>query len=220
MSGARVIAAAAVLGAGILLATRARASAAPAEQGGGVDLSGDYFNADLFKPEAINVKPNDTAANNLAAFLLAIRTFESSTGEKAYRTLYGGQLWDGSLSEHPANQGWKGVPLSDRMCSLAGFGPGCVSTAAGAYQIIRPTWNALRDRMGLPDFSAASQDLAAVQLLAQCNALEDIRAGRFDAAVRKAARVWASMPGNAAGQAQASLGRWRTAFLNNGGTLA
>ena len=38
---------------------------------------------------------------------------------------------------------------------------GNVSTAAGAYQIIKATWDRVKNKLGLPDFSPESQDMAA-----------------------------------------------------------
>jgi muramidase (phage lysozyme) len=103
-----------------------------------------------------------SAAANLAAFLLAIRARESGPDDSAYLIQCGG-TYASSYAEHPALLGWRGLPLSDALCAGAGFGPGCVSTAAGAYQITKPTWTRLRDKLGLVDFSPASQDAAAVE---------------------------------------------------------
>jgi len=125
------------------------------------------------------------------------------------------------LSEHPAITGeWRGERLSNSMCANAGFGPGCVSTAAGAYQIIRPTWAKVRDRLGLRSFGANEQDAAAVELIRQRGALEDVRAGRFEAAVDKCRNEWASLPGNYAKQGQRSMGQLMAWYQQNGGTTA
>jgi lysozyme len=78
--------------------------------------------------------------------------------------------------------------------------PGCVSTAAGAYQLIKPTWVRLRDRLNLPDFSPLSQDRAAVGLLEEIGAVDLIYAGDIEGAIKKASKIWASLPGSTAQQ--------------------
>jgi lysozyme len=106
------------------------------------------------------------------------------------------------------------------MCRGAGLNPGCVSTAAGRYQIIRPTWVRLRDLLRLPDFGPKSQDAAAVQLLRERNALPFIESGRIDLAVARAKSEWASLPGNAAGQPQRQLRDLLAVYTRSGGTMA
>jgi lysozyme len=172
--------------------------------------------------EVIEVSRTDTPDQvrhaNERAFLAAIAEGEGTSGPDGYRTLVGGQLFT-DFSEHPAVLGWRGLPLSDAMCRGAGFGPGCVSTAAGRYQITRPTWLRLRDRLGLPDFSPASQDSAALALISERNALEDVREGRIEQAVRKVRSVWASLPGAGYGQREVRLASVLEAFRAAGGYL-
>src|SRR3990167_2332253 len=74
------------------------------------------------------------------------------------------------------------------------------STAAGAYQIITPTWRGLLKQYDFQDFSPDSQDEAAVALIAGRRALKDVREGRFKQAVEKCSEEWASLPGSTAGQ--------------------
>lgn len=162
-----------------------------------VDENGAFYDWDSFM----------TTPDYLGAFLYMIQAAETTPAAvasgDAYRMLYGGALFD-DLSDHPGNLGWKGVPLPERMCRAAGFGPGCVSTAAGAFQIIKPTWNRVRKAGGwgpyLPDFGPASQDEAGRRLLIECGALPLVERGDFDGALRRAAPVWASLPGSTAQQ--------------------
>lgn len=73
-----------------------------------------------------------------------------ASGESSgYTDLYGGGKFH-SFSKHPDVQ----IPL----------GNGLVSTAAGRYQMLKPTWEEQKHRLGLKDFSPASQDLAAWDL--------------------------------------------------------
>lgn len=141
----------------------------------------------------------------VAAFLYMIRASEhvyprDVENDAAYNIFYGGARFN-DLSDHPVNTGeMKPVKLPDAMCRAAGRAPGCVTTAAGAYQIIRPTWNRVRDVLGLPDFSRESQDRAAIYLLEESGAMERIGLGDIEGAIAKAAPVWASLPGSTAQQ--------------------
>ena len=147
---------------------------------------------------------NDPQAN-LSAFLFMIRSTEhvyprDVIGDAAYSIFYGGSKFQ-SFRDHPVITGEKkGVPLPDAMCVAAGLKPGCVSTAAGAYQLIKPTWVRLRDKLNLPDFSPLSQDRAAVGLLEEIGAVDLIFAGDIEGAIHKASRIWASLPGSSAQQ--------------------
>lgn len=164
---------------------------------------------------------------NERAFLDAIAWSEGTdrgvSRDDSYRVLYGHLQGRPSLAEtlddHPANLGWRGVRLPDAMCQAAGFGPGCVSTAAGRYQFVRPTWNRLAAALNLRDFGPASQDLAALRLVQERGALSDVRAGRFDVAVGKVRRIWASLPGAGYGQGERSLVQLRSVFVDAGGYL-
>lgn len=156
---------------------------------------------------------------NLSAFLLALRPGEGTSGPNGYRTLFGGGLFD-SYADHPANLGWRGLPLSDANCAAAGYGPGCVSTAAGAYQINKPTWNRLAPLIGAPDFSEASQDAAAIQLIREKGALADVLAGRIEAAAYKVRKVWASLPQAGYGQRTVSMASILAKYEQAGGILA
>jgi muramidase (phage lysozyme) len=147
---------------------------------------------------------NDPQAN-LSAFLFMIRSTEhvyprDVIGDAAYSIFYGGSKFS-SFRDHPVITGEKkGVPLPDAMCTAAGLKPGCVSTAAGAYQLIKPTWVRLRDKLNLPDFSPLSQDRAAVGLLEEIGAVDLIYAGDIEGAIHKASKIWASLPGSTAQQ--------------------
>jgi muramidase (phage lysozyme) len=142
---------------------------------------------------------------NLSAFLFMIRSTEhvyprDVLNDAAYSIFYGGSKFS-NFADHPVLTGEKkGVPLPDHFCKAAGLKPGCVSTAAGAYQLIKGTWTRLRDRLNLPDFSPLSQDRAAVGLLEEIGAVDLIYAGDIEGAIKKASRIWASLPGSTAQQ--------------------
>ena len=164
----------------------------------------------------------DTAGRNIAAFLAMLQTAEgTSAAADPYRVCYGYSHTIADMSDHPAVTGeWPGQRLPDAMCKNAGFGPGCVSTAAGAYQIIRPTWIRIRDSLGLLDFGPAAQDAAAVELVRRRGALEDVKAGRIASAIDKCRNEWASLPGNYAAQGQRSHESLIAWFNQNGGLTA
>lgn len=166
--------------------------------------------------------PQDTAAANVQATLQTIQWCEGTADQPdPYRVCYGYSHTIRDLSEHPAITGeWRGQRLPDGMCANAGFGPGCVSTAAGAYQLIRPTWIRARDALGLPDFTQLSQDRAAAWLIAQRGALEDVKAGRVAEWVHKCRNEWASLPGNYARQGQRSLSEIFARYTMAGGAYA
>ena len=164
----------------------------------------------------------DTGAANTAAFLAVLRQAEGTEGQPdPYRVCYGYRHTVDSLADHPAVTGeWLGETLPDAMCANAGFGSGCRSTAAGAYQIIKPTWLDLRRALGLADFEAASQDAAALALVRRRGALEDVKAGRFADAIHKCRSVWASLPGNYAKQGQRTIDTLTSWYASAGGKLA
>lgn len=150
-----------------------------------------------------------TAQANIAAFLMMIRTAEGTADANGYRRIFGGQLFD-SFADHP------------RRAVTATFGNGLTvtSTAAGAYQFLSTTWDEAKRGAGVPDFSPASQDLAAVFLIKRRGALDDVREGRFDLAVAKCAKEWASLPGSPYGQPTISAERARSLYAEAGGVFA
>lgn len=164
----------------------------------------------------------DQAAINLAAFLdMLMHSEGTAAAADPYRVCYGYKHTIQNLGEHPAVTGeWRGEVLSDAMCANAGFGSGCVSTAAGAFQIIKPTWTRVRNKLGLGDFGAGSQRSAAAALIGERGAFSDVQAGRFDQAVYKCRAEWASLPGNYAKQGQRSIQQLQAWYSQAGGTFA
>lgn len=168
---------------------------------------------DLTQPDA------DPSNSNTAAFLTMIRIGEGTSGDRGYNELCGGSFTS-DLSDHPANKGWKGLPLSTTMCAAAGFGPGCVSTAAGAYQFTRPTWNSLAKKLGLTDFSPASQDAACIEKIRLLGALDAVQSGDLQTAVDKCKSTWASFAGAGYGQNEVAYQTMVQNFTNAGGVTA
>lgn len=77
---------------------------------------------------------------------------------------------------------------------------GISSTAAGRYQFLERTWDALAKKLGLTDFSPKNQDLAAIELIRECGARQPIELGEIQVAVLKCKSIWASLPGAGYGQ--------------------
>jgi muramidase (phage lysozyme) len=152
-----------------------------------------------------NVSP-EQQGRNLSAFMQMIRVSEGTAGPDGYRTLVMGSLFD-DYSDHPRRLIW--VPSIARN-----------SSAAGAYQMLRGTWDGVQSKLGLPDFSPASQDRACVELIRQRGGLRLAMNGEFAAAVQKCRKEWASLPGAGYNQRENSLATLQTAYLNAGGQLA
>jgi len=143
---------------------------------------------------------------NVRAFLKAIRLGEGTSDEAGYYRIVGGGTFTDD-SQHP------NVRVRIERYNVW-------STAAGAYQIIGPTWRGLLKQYDFPDFSPDCQDEAAVALIAGRDALQDVREGRFEQAVEKCSEEWASLPGSTAGQRTAALEDVLAVYLEAGGTVS
>ena len=97
---------------------------------------------------------------------------------------------------------------------------GLVSSASGRYQFLVKYWLAYKASLSLPDFSPASQDKWALQLIRECNALTDIELGDLETAIRKCSSRWASLPGSMYKQHTNHYDKLQTAFLAAGGSLS
>lgn len=212
MRPAAIIAAATLGTAAYVWWSQAKATQAPADAGtDGASADANYSAPDVvdwinstWDSMTNNTTINDALSNaNVQAFLMLVRTGEGTTGPNGYRTLYGGGLFD-SFADHP------------RTAVRAGA---WTSTAAGAYQILSRTWDEASAALGLTDFSPASQDAAAVWLIQRRGALGDVLAGRFDAAIAKCNKEWASLPGSPYGQPTLTLARAHAVLAANGADM-
>ena len=155
---------------------------------------------------------------NVQAFLAMIRGSEGTArAPDPYAVVYGYQYTITDFSDHPTALGdWMGEPLD----SLGPQYIGKRSTAAGAYQIILPTWRSLKDVLHLPDFSAPSQDAAAAELIRETGSIDLINAGEVASAVVRCRSIWASLPGGNSGQPQAKMADLTHTYTAAGGVLA
>lgn len=150
--------------------------------------------------------------SNLSAFLTMIAVSEGTKGigEDGYNVLVGSSKRQAflftSYADHPRIE----IKLNDSLSS----------TAAGRYQILRRYFDAYKVQLGLKDFSPDSQDAIALQLIRECGALDDIKAGRLNAAIDKCASRWASLPGAGYGQREQDRKLLQLAYINAGGTIS
>lgn len=153
---------------------------------------------------------------NIKAFLSTISFSEGTDTSVGYQTIFGGTranpITFDSFADHPR-----------RIIDVNGL----KSDAAGRYQLMSYTYDDLKAILGLTDFTPESQDLCALELLNQNNALDDAWNGNFDVAVQKLCTVWASFPdankGGAShygGQPSHPIDVLRNAYVSFGGQLS
>jgi len=150
----------------------------------------------------------DTASANERAFRDMIAFAEGTSGPDGYRTMFGHRLFT-SFADHPRQY----------FSFTNSKGEALKTSAAGRYQFLIKTWDALRARLGLQDFTPASQDAACMELIRERGALNDVRAGRVAEAVRKCAPIWASLPGAGYSQPERKLTQLTAAYTSAGGQL-
>lgn len=160
----------------------------------------------------------DVMDANVQAFLTMIRFCEGTADDNGYRALFGytpgppgnARVFSNSYIDHPNTP----FPFTQT--------DGVVkqSTAAGAYQIIHPTWVLVAGKLGLTDFSPASQDAVAEYLIAQRGAMADVKAGLLQRAIDRCSPVWASLPASIYPQPHRTYAYAEAKYLAAGGSLA
>jgi len=144
--------------------------------------------------------------HNVQSFLALIRHTEGA----GYTTLFGGGIVE-NTEDHPR------IAITRTL-----GGKPITSTAAGAYQFLSRTWDECVKALGLPDFTPASQDQAALYLIERRRALPAVLEGDWETAIERCNREWASLPGSPYGQPTKSMAKC-LAFLDNlkgGGAVA
>lgn len=156
-------------------------------------------------------------AANVAAALMMIRKCEGTDAPNGYRYLFGStpqrELLFDSFADHPRQHFFYRAP----------DGTMTPTSAAGAYQAMIGTWDDAVRALGravLPDFTPASQDRFAVYRIDYRGALDDVMAGRLEAAIDKLGREWASLPSATVAQPRRSLEFAFESFGLAGGTVA
>lgn len=143
---------------------------------------------------------------NMQAFLDMIAVSEGTKhlGENGYNVLVGGTLFDG-YADHPR----KLVHLNATLAS----------TAAGRYQILARYFDSYKKTLHLPDFSPASQDEIAIQMIREQGALYDVERGHIASAIDKCRNIWASLPGAGYGQHENTIEKLTQVYTQHGGAL-
>lgn len=111
--------------------------------------------------------------------MLNLISHTEGTETHGYNTLVGGGRIN-DLSKHPNKVG---------LVTKDG-----ASTAFGRYQIVGKTWRGLQKQYGFTDMQPESQDAAAVALLHQRGALNDVLNGNYKSAINKLGDEWVSLP--------------------------
>ena len=125
-----------------------------------------------------------------SAYKKALAAYETDNGKRAlqmtklaevgpkgaYNTMFGGGTFD-SYDRHP-----------NRVVKTKHY----ASAAAGLYQFMPDTWNAIAKILGLKDFSPKSQDIAAIYLMQQRGV--DPSKPMTNQMIDKMSREWASFP--------------------------
>lgn len=149
-------------------------------------------------------------SKNLQAFLDMIGWSEGTTrikgSDNGYNVIVGGTLFH-SYADHPR-----------KLVDLPKLG--IKSTAAGRYQQLSRYWDVYRKQLNLKDFSPASQDAVAIQVIKERKALQDIESGNIASAISKCANIWASFPGAGYGQFEHKVEPLLAQYKKSGGVLA
>lgn len=212
-----LLAAAVVAGVAVAIAARKESGFYPGDMpglGGSLpDLLGMVVDSvgylGVVRISAMRGLSSDALSNrNVKAMLAVIRHGEGTSGPDGYRTLFGGKLFSG-YAAHP----------NIKVCRTFSNGKKVCSTAAGAYQFLKSSWDETAAAMKLKDFGPASQDFAAVGRMAARGALKDVIAGRIDSALSKLSYEWASLPGSPYGQPVLSRDTAHSIFWAAGGLV-
>ena len=133
--------------------------------------------------------------SRIIAFLNLIGWSEGADYNTIVRGINGPSVFT-DYSDHPFAHGgsvqWK-------------LNPPEFSTAAGKYQILAHYFEVYKAQLNLPDFSPASQDAVALQLMKERGAVALVEVGNIVAAINACSSTWASFPGNSYGQGGKSM---------------
>ena len=155
----------------------------------------------------------NTAQANTKAFLDMIAFSEGTAMAEGYRAMFGYPKIPDRLIPNFINHPHQFFSFKDKAGNVN------KTSAAGRYQFLARTWDALAAKLGLPDFSPESQDRACLELIRQRNALGDVEAGRVESAIAKCAPIWASLPGAGYNQPERKLSALVASYNQAGGTL-
>ncbi|MFA6066027.1 MAG: glycoside hydrolase family 104 protein [Candidatus Babeliaceae bacterium] len=127
---------------------------------------------------------------------------------------------EGTLNEHGYNARYPGLSFASfkdhpRIVSCAPYkGKDLCATAAGRYMILARTWDRIAPIIKATHFSPLNQDKAALELIREAHALQDIIRGNFNRAVQKLNKIWATFPGAPYGQPTKALSDLKKIYYN------
>jgi len=116
---------------------------------------------------------------NTKAFLKLITFLEANwKGVDPYYLYYGNKYKITTLKDHPIATGEaKYIPIGNNKTS-----------ASGAYQIVYKTYKSYKEKGFVNDFSKASQDKIAIDLLGR--AINNIEQGHIEKAIEQVRNIW------------------------------
>lgn len=166
-----------------------------------------------------NSRPEDLVRDPRVRAMLDTITFaEGTKGNGDYNRVVNGRVigpYNSSLPYDRSLVGKRNVQvtnLQNHPNLLVQVNSNLRSTAAGRYQFLSGTWRGLN----MPDFSARSQDLAAIKLMQRRGMIEPLLRGDFAGAIHKGAPEWASLPtrsgGSYYGQGAKSIGSLQSTY--------
>ena len=159
------------------------------------------------------ISVQEAGGRNVLAFLDMLAVSELGQGlidasDDGYNVIVGSAvkvpLLFASYSDHPR-----------RLVYLPKLG--IKSTAAGRYQVLAKYYDHYRKQLGLSNFGPINQDRIALQLIRECKAIDDIKAGNIATAIAKCRSRWASLPGAGYGQHEHKPATLLAAFRAAGG---
>lgn len=155
----------------------------PQEQG--TKISKQKLQAFELKKQLYNWRNNPYIRAFLAVIAYAELGRENALRAVSYNMMYpSGKVFSG-FEQHP------GV-----VSCAESYGKQLCSTAAGRYMFLKNVWQTIAKRLDLHDFSPLNQDLAAIYLIYEKKAIDDIKRGDLKAALAKVNTIWSSLPGS------------------------
>ena len=164
---------------------------------------------------SINYLKNMLANKNVQAALHTIRKCEGTSAADGYNYLFGSRKDNNrrfaDMQTHP-NQRFPFVCNGETM----------YSSAAGAYQILKGTYDTLCRKYGFADFTAETQDLMALALWDTVGCLNAVAQGKFfdEEVLDKLNNIWASLPYAGYHQPEKSIADVRGYYTEAGGEIA
>lgn len=145
---------------------------------------------------------------NVYAFLQMIRYCEGTLRPDGYNLLFGYKTFK-SYADHPR--------ITQYYTNLKGERK--PTSAAGAYQILKGSWDEGAKAIGLTDFTPNSQDKWAIWRIGYRKGLTYVVNGQFKKALSACAKEWASLPTSQEHQPKKTYAEAKAIYLKYGGKI-